>query len=352
MNGTIDLVSLALAFAVVMAALSLIVSSLVRLLHYLFASRGRNLLEMLARLDQTYRSEHGEPAAAGDAPSYAFARDVLTFPVLHSSRPGQQVDGATRGRRQRERMAVRVEFMPLETLLQIVRTLCPDGRLRPSWHLGLSPDAQRVEDFERFARTWYGSLEGVATDRFRIRSRRAVAAVSALVVVAFNIDGFALLGDLRRESLLRQYLEGHAAEVGRLAQSQRDDLSDVHADGAQPNDLPRLLKLNGILNEPMLNLGWQRNYFSRRWCVYHGCTITEPALKVPVPNGFELAWDGVRWVLGLLFSCAMLSLGAPFWADFLARALKVRTALGPVGGYREQAERSRAPGSPPSNPSA
>jgi hypothetical protein len=322
-----------LGFVTVMAGVSLIVSVLVRLLHYLSGRRGQTVVEMLASLNHAYRTQYGDLALSGDSEEMNFALDVLGDPALHTrSHLANLVGPAKAGgavyAKARLDLARRIEFMPADLLKQIVEKQAGSGGTLPAaWYRALPPEAVQVGAFKKYVDHWFKSVESASKDAFIDDTRRLVSVVSCIAVVLFNLDGLAMLGDLYRNIELRNSVTARAGDI--LSLSERV-LADEPA-AALPsvreellNDaMPTLMQVNGLLNEPALHFGWQEGWFIKRWCAYKNCEDDQNAVAVARPTTSAIALDAVRWIAGLLFSCVMLSLGAPFWADMLRKTLSI-----------------------------
>jgi hypothetical protein len=73
----------------------------------------------------------------------------------------------------------------------------------------------------------------------------------------------------------------------------------------------------------MLGLGWQSSKIVDTWCAYTGKC---PSSQGPL-SGWQAANATLLWLFGLLLSCALLSLGAPFWYNALAGLLNLKSAV-------------------------
>jgi hypothetical protein len=81
--------------------------------------------------------------------------------------------------------------------------------------------------------------------------------------------------------------------------------------------------LLNALDSPDLGLGWQGSTIVDQWCAYTGkCPSASPALS----RG-QVVKATLWWLLGLAFSCAMLSMGAPFWYNVLSGLLNLKNAV-------------------------
>lgn len=348
MNLLTQIAGMVVGFTTVMLAASLVVSVLVRIVHYLGDKRSKTLGEMLGALNQAFRADRGDHARPGDVPQTTFVLDILTYPTLHLSSDLKAIT-TPKARdldvhRQREALAKRVEYLTEANLIEIVTRLTAAetpplvGRPRSAWELGKSaiparwydriqPNQPTLDELKAFITTWYRTIERVGTQDFVLASRRLTAVISCIVVVLLCLDGIQLGVDLFRGS---SKLNDHLAEQGLALLNSPTQAEAIHPSGhtaaeRDPNlhDLEAsLTQVNSVLNEPGLNLGWQNSWMVKE--------IGRVARKAPdARTGVALWLDVFRWLLGLVLSCLLVSLGAPFWADQLSALLNLRNATAP-----------------------
>lgn len=331
-----------IGLSTVMLAASLIVMCLVRILQYLANMRGKTLGEMLGALNRGFRTRGGDMTAIDDAPQLAFVSDVLTYPTLHASTTlvattVKHLPVAELARR-REQAAVKVEYLSKKDLLQIVRSMLEKDtssipNLLPArWSEQLPPEARTFRAFEAYVNEWYETLEGSATEQFKLTARRMTASLSCVVVVLFNIDGLQLATTIFNNPDLQAQLASQAGPLletaertgaTRSVESQTSDREQVTS-GVEMT----FTQANGVLNEPALMLGWHGNPLVKAWC-----SGTEPRPSTPTLTN-------IRWLAGLVLSCVLLSLGAPFWADTLKRLLNLQNTLKTAALRRAEGDRS------------
>ncbi|HEX6240315.1 MAG TPA: hypothetical protein VFZ61_05460 [Polyangiales bacterium] len=327
-----SLVNLVLGFVVVMAAVSMLVSMVVAMLHRLHNARSRHLAEMLASTIHAFRDHHRDHGTPNDAASAAFVRDVLDDPVLRVGQP------AARGAQQARERGARGSIGQDE-LLALVERKAHGGQLPASWYVELDPRVATYDEFAAWLRKWFPAIEAGATQRFRKESVRLVNVVSALAVVVLNLDAFQLVSDLFSQASLSGTLAEYAPGMAKLpdpGSAEREPSADALGDFVQ---------LNAVLNLPDLKLGWQRSAFVERYCAMRQTCALPPSLTSPTPreDGASFALYVARWLAGLSVSVLLLSLGAPFWADRL-RELLLRGA----GGQRAASQPPPSAGLSPS----
>jgi hypothetical protein len=190
------------------------------------------------------------------------------------------------------------------------------------WVVRLTENRRHESDFLAYIDAWYQRLERGSTEQFKNKARRLTATLSCLIVVFLNMDGFRLATDIFKSAAAQDILALQASTVlqtadrlrvnepsGGLITSDRDALLD-----GVPSTLNQL---NGVLNEPELQLGWENSWIVKKWCA---CAKGEASCGSPF-------LDYVRWLAGLAFSTLLLSLGAPFWADQLRRLLNLQNSV-------------------------
>ncbi|MET0790180.1 MAG: hypothetical protein ABW061_01550, partial [Polyangiaceae bacterium] len=286
MNLMIQIAGMVIGFVTVMLAASLVVSVMVRVVHYLGNKRGKTLGEMLGGLNQAFRSDNGDLPQPGDAAQTAFVLDVLTYPTLHLSYDR----GATAGRAaryldvqaNRQALATRVEYLTEENLLQIVTRLSEadskvptsvDVEIPARWYGRLEPDRRTLGEFKAFISAWYKTVERVGTENFAVASRQLTAVLSCVVVVFLCLDGFQLGIDLFRAS---SQVKDHLAEQGIALLQSPTQADAIHPAALPTADRDALLKdidssltqTNSVLNEPALNLGWQNSWLVKELIRY------------------------------------------------------------------------------------
>jgi hypothetical protein len=346
MNLLTQLVGMVVGFVTVMLAASLIVSVLVRVVHYLGDRRSKTLGEMLGGLNLAFRVDHGDYARAGDAAQTTFVLDILTYPALHLSSEQSATTNTAHpldAQAQRQALATRVEYLTEENLIEIVKRLSenePRAAQAPvevpaRWYVLLAPENRTLAELETYIRTWYKTVERVGTQSFVLASRRLTAVLSCIVVVFLCLDGIQLGVDLFHAS---SSLTDHLADQGQALLHSPIQAEATHptgeGDAIRADNLtnlePALTQAGGVLSEPGLNLGWQNSWMVKE--------IGDHRRDHPgARSGWMLFVDLIRWLVGLVVSCLLVSLGAPFWADQLTALLNLRNATAPPKPSKKQA---------------
>jgi hypothetical protein len=257
-------------------------------------------------------------------------RDVLDDAALRLAAPASpgELLGQDRGAR---------GAIHQDELRAVVERRSPRGELPRSWYVALDPADATSAKFTAWLEQWFPSIEANATERFRKDSAHLVAVVSFLAVVLLNLDAFQLASDLFGQASLAGTLAEHATGLSKLADAELRD------GPLGKDDLGDFVQINAVLNVPDLKLGWQRSAFVERYCAMRQTCALPASLTATAPRedwGSFLMY-GARWLLGLLVSALLLSLGAPFWADLL-RDLLVRR-----GGTDRRAVQDEQPAASP-----
>lgn len=382
------LLETAIAFSAAMLAVSLFISAAVQWIAGLGRYRATTLADMLRSLIHGFRVFHNDAeAVAADQPEatpaqkqacrdceMTFVNDVLSDPVLHArdTKLAYQDNPAALARQidyideqDLVALAYNIATNPahsppaqrgqagsrsiddLSPVIPIVEAARSPTRIReivahadtpganlflPVAWVGGSAEAPKeyatTANFAAYVGRWFSTVEGTAAQRYKSLIRRLTFVVAALAVVLFNIDSVHLLSDLHRSTTAR------AAIVGRI-----DDLQTVAARIAGPESPPLaedaslpanhskallldMQKSLALLSESGLSLGWKDSWIVKRVCAYRGlCADPQP------PSLGQLTLDGLGWLGGLLFTCVLLSLGAPFWLNTLARLINLKNEV-------------------------
>ena len=221
--------------------------------------------------------------------------------------------------------------------------------------------------FAEYVQHWYPTFEATASQAFKTKIRRLTRFVACSLVVLLNVDSVGLMLNLYRNSggeyaqripELKEQAErlgvtqadveptavaasvntasaaagsaaaaagsvaAPASSVAAPASSVAAPASSASASPPPPPPADLKLLLSG-LDDPMLGLGWQSSQIVDTWCAYTGkCPSSQEAL-----SGWQAANATIVWLFGLLLSCALLSLGAPFWYNALAGLLNLKSAV-------------------------
>jgi hypothetical protein len=342
------LIETAAAFAAVMLVVSLFVSALVQAIQSGLGLRAAGLNDMLLSLVHNYGILHGQDLSEDE--EKAFVDAIVTHPLLHTLRP-KTLGGA--------KVTRPIEYLDQDDLIDLVKTEMSQPTLSGRAVLKAVVDVAR---FTAFVERWYETVGATSSQHFKLRMRRLTLVVSCLIVVAFNFDGIRLISDLHRDETERGAL-AHEIEViqrssRQLAAQQREG-GDAAAK-APPAVEPALQELteelrrtSRILEGSGLGAGWQSSYIVSRWSAYshHG---RDGDSREPEITLRHVLGDTLLWLAGIVFSCVMLSLGAPFWATTLGSLVNLTNAVqkaksGPGNDAPKGLDKSKSPAGPDSD---
>jgi hypothetical protein len=313
------LIETATAFAAVMLVVSLFVTALVQAISSRLRWRSTGLTNMLLTLISNYGTLHARDLTEADENAFVVA--VVTHPLLHSLRP-KSADGTALTRP--------VEYVDQTDLLDLVTTEMDQATERGR---AIRKAVADVEQFKAFVERWYETVGATSSQHFKQRMRRLTLIVSCALVVIFNFDGFHLLTELHREEThggdLNHQIEAIAASAARLG-AQHHEGSGA-ADAAHPPlTEPDLVELKAEMEKTVealknsgVGIGWQSSFIVRQWRNHQERHRKDSAF----PPDREMVGDALLWMMGLVFSCAMLSLGAPFWATTLGGLVNLTNAV-------------------------
>jgi hypothetical protein len=338
------LIETAAAFAAVMLVVSLFVSALVQAIQSGLGLRAAGLSDMLLTLVHNYGRLHGRDL--NEAEEREFVDAILTHPLLHTRR-GRRPGAA--------KVARPIEYLDRDDLIDLVKA---EMKRTTKSGRAVQKAVHDVDDFTAFVERWYETVGATASQYFKHRMRQLTLLVSCLVVVIFNFDGVHLITDLHRD-------EAHRAAIAQEIKAIQESSIRLGARRGEGGEVPLLAstdpeieRLKGamdrtskILEASSVGVGWQSSFIAERWSAHRERIAKNPALP---PDG-EMMGDVVLWLMGLLFSCVMLSLGAPFWATTLGSLVNLTNAVqkaksSPGGDAAKSPEKARGKdGSPDSD---
>lgn len=189
--------------------------------------------------------------------------------------------------------------------------------------------AEARGDWDAFMRRfeqWFAGFEQHVSNWYRQRVQWWLLIISVVLATAANIDTIALVKHLSSDGAARIALAHQAQQYvdakGPLASAQLELAAAQTALAQAPSD-PAAQKR--LIDAQVNN---QR-------------VLEEVADALPLPLGWQ-SWpdDWLAWVLkafGIVLSAAAITLGAPFWFDFLKKIGSVR-AVGPSLNERTQSQ--------------
>jgi hypothetical protein len=248
----------------------------------LFALRGKNLLQSLQALldDPTVSAIYNHPlikglSGADRLPSY-ISSQVFATALLDVANVADVATGPA----------------AVETLQQRVNAI-PNPHVRQVLGALTTQAGETVSGLRHAVALWYDDAMDRASGTYKRRVQLIIFVLAALITGALNADTVTFANRLAQDPAL-------VARVAAAAQG----AAQSTASGGQPA-APAQSEVASALEALKLPIGWSLNE-------------TDPRA---VPRDVS----GVLGkLLGLLFTVAAVSLGAPFWFDFLGRVVNLR----------------------------
>lgn len=307
------LVETAIAFTVVMLAASLFVSALVHGIQHVLKWRAKTLNQMLRQLLHGFLDANDDPDLAKQHAvvrqrTWQFAHDMLSDPSLqpHDADADPVTDPA--------KLAEGVDYVHPDDLVALVENYEGKPEMPERW-VGKNA-SYSVSKFTEYVKKWFVTIEGTHAQAYKQKVRRLTLGVSCVVVVLFCLDGFQLIKTLWQSRTKADALAKQAEPLKTVA---------ARLDADTPTQLGlEMEKTATILDEADVGIGWQSSWMTRNWCAYRGhCS----SFTGPPPSLRRLIADAVLWFFGLVFSCVMLSLGAPFWVTTLSSLIRLQNEV-------------------------
>jgi hypothetical protein len=396
---TLEHLDTVIAFVVILAGVSLVITVLTQTVSGLFGLRGANLLwgieTLLKELDPNLE-KHAKTIAG----------KVLHHPLVSDSTLSGAGAWATRW--------TLASAIRKDELLQILHALLPQpgGQSPDAWQQELAkafnqldsaaaesvllaapeirklfpnnPDkAQQLidqmstsaEHLSAGINRWFDSMMDRVSQRFTVHTRIWTVVFSVLVAFVLHLDALRLLNQLSSDAELRSRLVSSADALTKKADeilvTSNNAPAEVYVEAmkkliaAHPKELSRLGEPSGFTDltgaKTWLSSKLQASNISGadQWLQEYESLVPQAALRTaadnlqsilndklkfqlipdPYPTPFYNYWTP-SWLhlVGVLASAALLSLGAPFWFNML----KTLTNLRPVVAKKEQEERQQA----------
>lgn len=147
---------------------------------------------------------------------------------------------------------------------------------------------------------WFDLAMDPVADRYRRRMQLWAVAAALVIVVVLNVDALAVVRRAQTDPVFRQAM---ATQVERLQVA--DSSARAHHDSAAVRDTGAAARARSAAQDSAIAL---RDSFLL------AATTGPQALFGGYPKGWTFSWP---WLLGILLSTLLVSLGAPFWHDVL-----------------------------------
>ena len=298
-----------------------------------------------------------------------FIADVLCDSSLHPIDSYQRFLVATKGKSPLNdqdwpiflKQAHQIEYLAQDDLLRLVSKQwdLPSGypqegeptRAETWWSSPLAKLAG-PPSFQESMTYWFPTIEGTSAQDFKQRVRMITLWVSCAVVIVLNLDGLQLISTLNNEKTQRDFMVSQASNLllsanrvtandqpfgpppvpatthSTIPQSPAPAASPLPAsETTSPTTADKALEIQKavtILSDANIGLGWPKSWIVKEWAAFNH---VEGGGDVTAPGAVSMAMDILRWIGGLLFSCALLSLGAPFWVTTVSDLINLKNEV-------------------------
>lgn len=212
------------------------------------------------------------------------------------------------------RKAVRLDALDKHQLSQLIGVV---NHAKVSGLAGGKADEGQatLREIGKQAEQWFELAIDPVDDRHRRRMQLWAVGMALVVVGVLNADAFAILNQARNDPAYRQAVAAQAAGLQR-ADSVVKLLGDSVA--AAGKDSTRADSLRAKVAARRDTAVVRRDNLMME-------SATGPTrLFAGYPKGWRFSW---RWLLGMLLSAVLVSLGAPFWHDVLESVLGLRNRI-------------------------
>ena len=380
----LNLLETLISFAVVLLGMSLILTALTQAISGFLGSRGGNLEWTLANLLRTLRPELKEKLER-DGPDLArrLTKHILQHPLICDSayqgeglfilRVGRRIVEVANSRWKTlgsivgflrrhwnqtapfQRRWARATTIRFEELIRVL-DLIADGT-RPAGPPSKAWTEQETAGWlsgdPRLNREWFDTAMDRASQRFVTHMRHITFVCSVVLAFGSHFDAVRLYRQLsgnadlrasvgaRAEAMMARYEQsispeaiqkGQAREVNdrlKIARAQADEIRTELADAGielLPTPYDKHLRVDGCFNP-----------WSYSWVKSTASFVGLDLVDGPGCHDF-LPWIDFGHFIGILVSCILLSLGAPFWYN----QLRFLTSLKPVIAQKDEKEREVA----------
>lgn len=162
--------------------------------------------------------------------------------------------------------------------------------------------------------TWYDTAMDRLSGLYKRRTQWILFALGLTLAVILNVDTLRTTTKLWNDPVLREHLAQEAND--QLKKQDQQPLNEKKSSSASDNLVSAGQAALALYSEKGMPIGW-----------------SDDALKVWRSSGWLRVWSIFIVVVGWLFTAIAVSLGAPFWFDFLNKTLNLNARLnGPKPG--------------------
>ncbi|MDZ7289875.1 MAG: hypothetical protein ONB44_05005 [candidate division KSB1 bacterium] len=345
-----------LAFAAVMLGVSMLVTVLTQMINAVLGLRGRSLLWGLETL-----LKHADPDLEKHARK--IADRILRHPLLSHT----QQRRATAIRRE-EFISLFEEVLTQKDFAASLKMITEKG------YDQASAEAQKVkfkapQQYVHEIEVWFDSVMERVSERFALRSKWVSVSLAIVVAFAIHLDGIALLEKLSTDNALRtslvqstNLLLNRAQEVFALSSNAYTEAIFKMPFNQQEVQLlanpPSFSSAEAAANWIRLRLGDTNRtralvsaYDDTLQVILKKQTGRLAAMAdsirtdfnktrlVLIPNPYPKWPYGWREIAGMIMSCLLISLGAPFWYNVLKNLSSLRPRVADILQREARAQR-------------
>jgi hypothetical protein len=173
----------------------------------------------------------------------------------------------------------------------------------------------KLREIGQQAEQWFDLAVDPVDDRHRRRMQLWALGTALVVVGALNADAFGILNQARNDPAYRQAVAAQAAGL-QHADSVVKLLGDSAAAAAKDSTTADSLRAKVAARRDTA--------VTRRDNLMLSSATGPTRLFAGYPKGWRFSW---QWLLGMLLSAILVSLGAPFWHDVLESVLGLKNRI-------------------------
>jgi hypothetical protein len=186
---------------------------------------------------------------------------------------------------------------------------------------------QNLDGVAAFAMSWFSLAMDPVDEKYRRRMRGYSLISAAIVVYSLNADAFRIIENAQHDSAFRERIQSTARHVDSLAQRAAAETATVATSGSSTN--------SDKTSPPNTTLTKSSQSVADTARTELMAILQEDSGSMfggkRFPEGNRL-----QWVIGILASTLLVSLGAPFWHDVL------ETLFGVKNRVKAQAEKIKS----------
>lgn len=217
---------------------------------------------------------------------------------------------------------VRLDVLDQQQLSQLIRSVDP-ARVCALKPLGQEDGRRRLGDVADETVKWFDLSLAPVADRYRRRMQLGALASALVVVLAVNADAIRLAGAVRTDPSVRSRMAA-AAQASWTADSALRVLEDSALALARDSATAAAAASLG----PAIQVAR-----TRRDSLLTATLTGDQSAFLGYPADWQFGWT---WLIGIVFSTLLVSLGAPFWHDVLEAVFGLKHRMRPGGTAPEE----------------